>query len=407
MKHIGIVGAGVAGLQLGLYLRQQGIDATMYSEYAAEAQYSSRLPALVVRSGATRARERALGVNHWDDGANEFSRIHIRLSGEQSLSFVGELPLPFIGVDMRVYYGRLLEDFVACGGRSVVGGVRGGDLDQLAEKHDLLVVATGRSGLMDVFPRREEFSPYTEPQRHLFIGFFYGVTAVPLSSSITFVPGHGEIFEFPMYTLTPHVTGLGVEAVPGGAFDTLVHARYADDPQGFKTMFLEVLREHVPNLYERIDREAFRLTRALDFAQGGVTPVVRQGYARLAHGRYALALGDVFATHDPVTGQGANTASYAARLLGEAICASSAGDEAFCQDFERRIWEYTAPVVAWTNAMLQPPPQHVIDLLIGAAQNQAIADRFVSFFEYPQQAWDLISSPERTQALLSQHAIVV
>lgn len=51
--------------------------------------------------------------------------------------------------------------------------------------------------------------------------------------------------------------------------------------------------------------------------------------------------------------------------------------------------------------------RRVIDLLIGAAQNQAIADRFVSFFEYPQQAWELISSPERTHALLSQHAIVV
>ena len=32
MKNIGIVGAGVAGLQLGLFLRQHGIPATIYTD---------------------------------------------------------------------------------------------------------------------------------------------------------------------------------------------------------------------------------------------------------------------------------------------------------------------------------------------------------------------------------------
>ena len=32
MKNIGIVGSGIAGLQLGLFLQQHGMDATLYSD---------------------------------------------------------------------------------------------------------------------------------------------------------------------------------------------------------------------------------------------------------------------------------------------------------------------------------------------------------------------------------------
>jgi len=32
MKRIGIVGGGISGLHLGLWLREYGLDATIYSE---------------------------------------------------------------------------------------------------------------------------------------------------------------------------------------------------------------------------------------------------------------------------------------------------------------------------------------------------------------------------------------
>jgi len=35
MTHIGIIGAGVAGLQLGLLLQQRGITTTIYAERSA------------------------------------------------------------------------------------------------------------------------------------------------------------------------------------------------------------------------------------------------------------------------------------------------------------------------------------------------------------------------------------
>ncbi|HKT37828.1 MAG TPA: NAD(P)-binding protein, partial [Ktedonobacterales bacterium] len=67
MTRIGIIGAGIAGLQLGLFLRQAGFEVTIYTEQTADQLLCSRLPNAVIRSAPTRARERQLGVAHWDD----------------------------------------------------------------------------------------------------------------------------------------------------------------------------------------------------------------------------------------------------------------------------------------------------------------------------------------------------
>jgi hypothetical protein len=403
MTNIGIVGAGVAGLHLGLYLRQQGIETTIYAEKTPGQEFGGRIPALVARVGHTRDRERALGINHWDGGNSEFSRLNVYVSGEQPMSFTGSVTNPFIAVDMRIYLGRLLEDFAARGGHVVAGAVQASDLAQLSTNHDLLVVASGRAGLTDVFPRLPEYSPFDQPQRWICMGLFRGISASPTNGSVTFIPGEGEIFEFPIYSFEPNLHGLGFEAVPGSNFATVAHMRYEDDPAAFNAALLGLIREHAPQLYERIDPATFGLTRPLDLLQGGVTPTVRHGYVQLNTGKYALALGDVQATNDPITGQGANKASYTAWMLGEAIRDSATFDEAFCEQIEQRIWAYTAPIVSWSNAMLQPPEPHMIEILVAAAQNQDVANAFVRFFEQPAQAWDVMRSQEQTTKFLTQY----
>ena len=403
MTNIGIVGGGVAGLHLGLYLRQHGIETTIYAERTAGQEFGSRIPALVARAGHTRERERRLGINHWDGGNNEFSHLNVYVAGEQPMTFSGTMAKPFIAVDMRIYLGRLQEDFVARGGHVVAGAVQADDLERLSEQHDLLVVASGRAGLTNVFPRLPEYSPFDQPQRQICMGLFRGVSGASSDGSVTFVPGQGEIFEFSIYSFEPNVRGLGFEAVPGTAFDAVARMRYEDDPAAFNAALLGLVREHAPQLYERIDPAKFGLTRPLDLLQGGVTPGVRHGYVRLNNGKYALALGDVQASNDPITGQGANKASYTAWMLGEAIRDSATFDEAFCQQIEQRIWAYTAPIVNWSNAMLQPPEPHMIELLVAAAQNQGVAEAFVNFFERPHQAWEVMSSQEQTTKFLAQY----
>jgi glycine/D-amino acid oxidase-like deaminating enzyme len=59
MSGIGIIGAGIAGLQLALFLQQHDVPVTLYADRSADAILASRLPSTVGRFGRTRARERA------------------------------------------------------------------------------------------------------------------------------------------------------------------------------------------------------------------------------------------------------------------------------------------------------------------------------------------------------------
>src|SRR5262245_56139227 len=110
MAHIGIVGTGIAGLQLGLSLQRQGIDATLYAERTPSQELARQLPNMVMRNACTRARERALGVNHWDDPSYDMGRLAVRASGPRPLAFSGRMT-PGHVVDMRIYCARLLDDY--------------------------------------------------------------------------------------------------------------------------------------------------------------------------------------------------------------------------------------------------------------------------------------------------------
>lgn len=405
MTNIGIVGAGVAGLQLGLYLRQRGIDATIYAERSAGETLGMRLPSLVARHQHTRERERALGVNFWDGAPHaSFAKVNVDVIGEPSLHFQGTLEQPAIVVDMRIYTARLLEQFSARGGNLVLRAVDAGELDGLAAQHDLLVVCTGRGGLGALFPRIAEHSPYTAPPRFILGGLFRGIAATqPNSASFTIIPGLGEIFCLPAYTFEPGIIGLGIEAIPGTPLEAVARTPYDADPAAFHAAILAMLRAHAPAIAARIDPERFELTRPLDLMQGAITPVVRKGYARLPGGRYALALGDAHILNDPILGQGANTASKAAWLLGEAIAAGGSFDEGFCRSFEERVWSYAGPVTAWNNAMLQPPPPHMVEFMVAASMHPAIGDIFANFLNSPVSGWETFSDPARTADLLRSH----
>jgi hypothetical protein len=138
--------------------------------------------------------------------------------------------------------------------------------------------------------------------------------------------------------------------------------------------------------------------------QGAITPTVRRGYTPLDDGRCALAIGDVHVLNDPILGQGANAASSAAWVTGEAIeaVARRGGryDEAFCRTVEERIWAYARPVTEWTNAALHPPAPHVLEVFTAAAGSKEIADEVVDNFNAPARNWAIFESPESASAYL-------
>jgi flavin-dependent dehydrogenase len=403
MKNIGIIGAGIAGLHLGLLLRSHGIKATIYAEKTPEQHRAARLANIVIRNAPTRERERILGVDHWDMATTDITNVTFRIGGARPLTIAGDFERPASIVDMRIYLARLLEDFVACGGRVIYGTLQIDDLAQLATQYDLLVLATGRGGITTPFPRLPEHSPYDKPQRVVVGGLFKGLTyPQPLGFDVCITPGVGEILALPVVSFEPGLTGIAFETIPGGAFDPVKQLRYEDDPQRFNALVLEMVREYAPAIYARADRQVFGLARSLDLCHAAITPTVRRGYARLPNGRLVVAIGDTHVVNDPLTGQGANAASHAAWVLGQAICSGGDFDETFCRQVEQRMWSYTGPVTEICNARMRPPTPHAAQLLGTAAQHKAIANFYAEGFHNPARFWETASSPERIAALIEQ-----
>jgi 2-polyprenyl-6-methoxyphenol hydroxylase-like FAD-dependent oxidoreductase len=402
-KRIGIVGAGIAGLHLGLYLQQAGIDATIYTEHAPKQILASRLANLVVRSAPTREHERQLGVAHWDKAGIETTHGAIHINGDQPATFTGVFDRAPMSVDMRLYCARLLEDFMRRGGRVRYGPLQGADITRLAEQYDHVVAASGRGALSNLFPRLAEHSPYNGPQRVVVAGMYRGVALEePCTLHITVIPGQGEIISFPMVSFEPGLTGIAFESIPGGVFDAVAKLRYEDDPPRFNAAALTLLREHAPWIHERIDPAAFAISRPLDQFHIAITPTVRAGYARLANGKWVMALGDAHVANDPIIGEGANTAAFTAWILGEAIRDADRFDEAFCHAAAQRIWAFTHPVTVGTNAMLAPPKPHLLEFIGAATQHQAVADSYLWGYNHPDQFWTALASPERTAAFIAE-----
>lgn len=406
MISIGIVGSGIAGLHLALYLQKQGIEATIYSDRSADEIRRGRLPGTTALMGMTRVRDTALGTDHWSAPEHGTRAIAFRIEGSPPLAFRAEVEQPLLFIDMRVYVPRLMADFQERGGTIAITPGRAEDVAALAAKHDLIVVATGRAGLAEMFPRLPDRSPYHEPQRRLFAGLFRGIRH-PSSFQMTFniVPGQGELFESQFLTLDGVVSGLLIEAIPGGPLDPLTRLRYEDDPAAFNAAVLAVVRDHAPDTYARTDPATFGLIRALDTLAGGFTPTARRGWAPLGGGRFAMAVGDAHITHDPLMGQGANAASHAAWSLGEFLVArlraGGSFDEAFCVAAEAHLWEGARPATELSNGFLQPPPPHAIGLFVAAAQNQALANAFVDNLSDPKKQLAVLSSPDATAAFIA------
>lgn len=309
-KHIGIVGAGTAGLHLGIYLRKHDIEVTIFTDRAPDEYPGMRLLNTVAHHSVTVEREDRLGINHWPSDQYGYFGHYYYVGGPQPLKFYGDLKAPSRAVDYRIYQPRLMEDFLDLGGKIEYKQLGADDIPGVAARFDLLVVCTGKGPLGQMFQHEAAHSPFERPQRALCVGLFKGIKEAPIRAvTMTFSPGHGEMIEIPTLSFGGMVTALVMENIPGGDMEILAKTKYDDNPRAFLDLLLARLRTHHPTVAERIDEKEFDLADSpLDILQGGVTPTVRKSHVMLDGGKMAIALGDVQAVVDPVLGQGANMA---------------------------------------------------------------------------------------------------
>ena len=403
-KKIGIIGAGTAGLHLGLYLRQHDVDVTIFTDRKPEDYPGMRLLNTVAHHAVTVARETALGVNHWP--GEEFGYFgHYYYIGvqPQPLRFYGDLHAPSRAVDYRIYQPRLMEDFAACGGQIEYGDIKADGVDALSSRFDLVVVCTGKGPFGQIFKHEPAHSPFERPQRALCVGIFKGIKEMPTRAvTMFFSPGGGEMIEIPTLTFNGMQTALVIENIIGGDLEILAKTKYDDNPRAFLDLLLGKLKKHYPTCAERIDENEFDLANSsLDILQGGVTPTVRKSHFAFENGKLAVALGDVQATVDPVLGQGANMASYAGVILGEEIVKHRVYDDRFVEHVNMRRQDRVLGASRWTNFMLtnlKAMPPEFQQFVFALSQHRNLADEFTDNFNYPERQWDCFASVDRMQA---------
>jgi len=408
-KRIAIVGAGTAGLHLGLYLRARGIDATLHTDRCPEDYAHLPLMNTVAHHSITVARETELGVNHWPTEQYGYCCHYHYFAGEQPLFFRGDFRSASRAVDYRIYLPRLMQDFAERGGQLVYGEMNAGSVARLAEGADLVVVCTGKGPLGQMFQHDAAHSPFDRPQRMLCVGLYKGVAEEPTRSvTLSVSPGQGELIDIPTLSFGGIAHALLMENVPGGDMEVLSRLRYEDDPRGFLDTVLEKLEKHHPTVYRRIDRQAFDLAGGPnDLLQGGVTPTVRHGHVALGGGKLAIALGDVQAVVDPLCGQGANIASHAAFVLGEEIVRQSVYDERFCEIVDARRRDRILGAARWTNLFLQPPSAELMQLIGTMSQDRALCNEFTDNFNRPEEQWNRLASPQRILSWIGEQRALV
>ncbi|WP_433700699.1 styrene monooxygenase/indole monooxygenase family protein [Nocardiopsis sp. CA-288880] len=418
MRTILVVGGGQSGLQLALGLLAEGYGVTLVSPAGAEEVRSGGVTSTQCLFGPALRRERRHGLAFWDDRAPLVRGVGVhvadpgggsagapargpaaRAGGRGTVpaaSWVGRLDEPAQSVDQRLKLSAWLDLFVRRGGRHVRRRIGAAELERLAadRDHDLVVVAAGRGELAGVFPRDTRRPAFDAPQRTLALAYVTGAHPHPSGPILgrSAVPGEGEVFTLPTYSLAGACDAVMVEAVPGGPMDRVLPAGAPGEE--VLDSLLDVLRRSAPWEHERFARARLADPRAA--LRDAYAPVVREPVARFSNGALALGMADAVVANDPITAQGANMASLCADVYRRAIVdhGTRPFDEAFMRSAFAAYWRQARQVTAWSRVMLSGPP-HVWELFGLASRHQGTADRFANSFSDPSGLIDWFLHPER------------
>jgi hypothetical protein len=409
MATITIVGGGQSGLQLGIGLVQSGYDVTVVSDRTPDEIEQGRVTSSQCMFANSLDHERELGINFWEEACPLVEGIglavpHPEVPGAKVIDWAARLDRVAQSVDQRVKFPRWMDHFESIGGTLVLEAATVDDLERYAAASDLLVVAAGKGDIVRLFERDAERSTFDQPMRALALTYVTGMTPRPEFSAVCFnlVPGVGEYFVFPALTTSGPCEIMVFEGMPGGPMDCWGDVT---TPAEHLARSRWILDTFMPWEGERC-REV-ELTDANGVLVGRFPPTVRKAVGRLPSGALALGMADAVLLNDPITGQGSNNAAKGAAHYLTRIRERGDGpfDEAWMNETFDGLWDgYASKVVGWTNALLTPPPPHVLNLLGAAGQFPAIAHRFANGFDDPRDFWEWFMDPGLADAYLAEVA---
>src|SRR5438067_381655 len=379
MKRIAIIGAGQSGLQLGIGLLDAGYEVTLYSDRSADDIQRGHVLSSQCMFDSALETERDLGLNYWEEECPKVEGISFAVPnpvGGKIIDWAARLDNFAQSVDQRLKVPRWMTDFQKRGGKLQIQAADIDDLESCARSHDLVIVASGKGTIAQLFERDTSRSPFSEPQRSLALTYVRKMRPREPYAAVCFnlIPNIGEYFVFPALTTKGPCEIMVFEGIPGGPMDCWGDV---ETPAQHLARSLEILEQFFPWEAER--NRNVELSDDNGVLAGRFPPTVRRPVAELPSGGLALGLADVVVLNDPITGQGSNNASKSAAVYLQRILEH--GDEPFDREWMEetfeRYWDYAQYVTGWTNALLGPPPEHVLNILAAAGQNEKIAKRFV------------------------------
>ncbi|MFC4472249.1 styrene monooxygenase/indole monooxygenase family protein [Streptomyces xiangluensis] len=403
MRKITIIGAGQAGLQLGIGLLGHGYDVTVVTNRTGQQIREGRVMSSQCMFGTSLAHERNLGLDLWDEVCPPVEGISFTVpdgQGGKAFSWASRLDAAARSVDQRVKMPAWLEEFERRGGKTVLREADVEDLEYYARESDLVIVAAGKGEIAGLFERDAERSVFDAPQRALALTYVTGMTPRDDFSTVSFnmIPGIGEYFTFPALTTTGPCDIMVFEGVPGGPLDSW---KGITSPEEHLAHSVDLVRTHLPWEAERLGD--VRLTDPNGILAGRFPPTVRKPVGKLPSGALVLGLADVVVLNDPITGQGSNNASKCAASYLASILehGDRPYDRAFLRETFERYWDYAQYVATWTNALLGAPPEHVLKLLGTAAASPRIARRFTNGFDDPRDYFHWFMDPVSAENYLA------
>lgn len=407
-RNFTIIGGGQSGLQLACGLLDAGHHVRVVQNRTAEEIAAGRVLSSQCMFDTALQNERDLGLAFWDDTCPTVDSIDFSVpmpdgTPAKAISWNGLLDKPALSVDQRVKIPRWMEEFTRRGGELVIHDAGLADLEAYAGASDLMIVAAGKGEIAKLFERDATRSPFDKPQRALALTYVTGMTPRPGHSAVNFnlIPGVGEYFNFPALTTTGACDIMVFEGIPGGPMDCW---KDATTPEQHLEVSKTILKTFLPWEAERCADIA--LTDDNGRLAGAFAPTVRKPVGRLPSGAIVLGLADAVCLNDPITGQGSNNASKAAKVYLDAILAhgDKAFDEAFMVETFETYWAYAQFVVGWTNALLMPPPPHVLNIFGAAQAIPVLAKRIANGFDDPTDFFPWLAVPEEADAYLARLA---
>ena len=283
MRKIMIVGAGQAGLQLGISLLKRGYRVSITSNRTPEDLRTGKVLSSQCMFHDSLQLERDRGLNFWEPDCPpvegiSFTVPHPELPGEKAMSWGHRLDHKAQSVDQRVKVPGWMAEFSRLGGELLMHEANIDDLERWTQSHDLVIVAAGKGAIAQMFERDAARSPYDKPQRALALTYVHGMAPRPEHSAVNFnlIPGVGEYFVFPALTVSGPCEIMVFEGVPGGPMDCWGDVA---TPAQHLARSKEILGKFLP--WEAARCTQVELTDANGILAGRFAPTVRQPVGQL------------------------------------------------------------------------------------------------------------------------------